>query len=79
MLETRLEDARRTNEVPLEISDGNVPKGAVWLPELLTTNPGEAISADNRFAVAYEAAPSAAKIPIACAGYRVKGQAKEAL
>jgi hypothetical protein len=32
------------------------------------------LSADNRFALAYEAALLLAKMAIACAGYRVKGQ-----
>ena len=32
------------------------------------------LSADNRFGLAYEAALLAAKMAIACAGYRVKGQ-----
>ncbi len=32
------------------------------------------LSADNRFAVAYEAALLLGKMAIACAGYRVKGQ-----
>ena len=34
----------------------------------------EELSNDNRFAIAYQAALLAAKIAIACAGYRVKGQ-----
>jgi hypothetical protein len=33
-----------------------------------------ALSADNRFAIAYEATLLSAKMVIACAGYRVKGQ-----
>lgn len=32
------------------------------------------LSADNRFGLAYEAALLVAKIALACAGYRVKGQ-----
>jgi hypothetical protein len=32
------------------------------------------LSADNRFGLAYEAALLAAKMAVACAGYRVKGQ-----
>ena len=34
----------------------------------------EELSDDNRFGIAYQAALLAAKIAIACAGYRVKGQ-----
>jgi hypothetical protein len=34
----------------------------------------DALSADNRFGLAYEAALLVAKMAIACAGYRVKGQ-----
>jgi hypothetical protein len=33
-----------------------------------------ALSADNRFGIAYEASLLSAKMAIACAGYRVKGQ-----
>jgi hypothetical protein len=33
-----------------------------------------ALSADNRFGLAYEAALPLAKMAIACSGYRVKGQ-----
>lgn len=32
------------------------------------------LSADNRFSIAYQAALLAAKMAVACAGYRVKGQ-----
>lgn len=32
------------------------------------------LSADNRFSIAYQAALISAKMAIACAGYRVKGQ-----
>ena len=34
----------------------------------------DALSVDNRFGLAYEAALLTAKMAIACAGYRVKGQ-----
>jgi uncharacterized protein (UPF0332 family) len=34
----------------------------------------EELSEDNRFAIAYQAALLTAKMAIACAGYRVKGQ-----
>lgn len=34
----------------------------------------DALSADNRFGLAYEAALLLAKMAIACAGYRIKGQ-----
>ena len=34
----------------------------------------EALSADNQFAIAYQAALLVAKMAVACAGYRVKGQ-----
>jgi hypothetical protein len=33
-----------------------------------------ALSADNQFAIAYQAALLVAKMAVACAGYRVKGQ-----
>lgn len=34
----------------------------------------DALSDDNRFSIAYQAALLAAKMAVACAGYRVKGQ-----